>query len=438
MYTVEKISSNQVKLTFTVEAEAFEQAVQAAYLKNRKSIAVPGFRKGKAPRSVIERMYGSAIFYDDAIEAVANEEYPKALDAEKLEVVDQPQMTDVQPIEAGKPVVFEVTVYVKPEVTLGQYKGLTVEVAKNTLKDEDVDARIERDRKSLERKIEVDDRPVAEGDTVNLNYAGTVDGVAFEGGTAENQTLVIGSNSFIPGFEAQMVGMNIGEEKDLDVTFPEEYHAAELAGKAAVFHVKANSIEKTELPELDDEFAADKGFDTFADYKQSVVEELTKQIERRNEAAVEDALVEKATENASMDIPASMIDEEANYIVREMEMNMYYQGLRMADFLKYTGQTIEQLKAGYKGEAEKRVKTNLTIEAIRKAEGIEPTEEDIEKATAEQAEAMGQELEAFKSSLTDEQKKYLADSAAVKLVLALLKADATVTEKAEEAPADAE
>jgi len=260
-----------------------------------------------------------------------------------------------------------------------------------------------------------------------------VDGVAFAGGTAENQTLKIGSHQFIEGFEEQMIGMNIGEEKDLQVKFPDEYHAEELKGKDAVFHVKVNGIQVTEKPELDDDFAADiSEFNTFAEYKDSIVKELTEKVNKSNEIAAENALVDKAVENAQMDVPQAMIDDQAEYMVREMAMRMSYQGLKIEDYMKYTGQTIEGMKAMYKPEAEKRVKTELVIDAIRKAEKIEPTEADIEKAIADQAERNGLDVETFKKDLTDEQKDYLKDNAAIQLVLDLLKKDATILEKKEE------
>ena len=276
---------------------------------------------------------------------------------------------------------------------------------------------------------------IQEGDTVNLDYAGTVDGVPFTGGTASGQTLTIGSHQFIPGFEEQMIGMSLGEEKDLNVRFPDEYHAEELKGKDAVFHVKVNGIQMTEKPELDDDFAADiSEFDTFEAYKENIVSELTKQIEKDNDITIENALIEKAAENAQMDIPAAMIEDQAEYLVREMGMRMSYQGLRMEDYLKYTGQTMDDLKQMYKPEAEKRVRTELTIEAIRKAENIEPSEEDIEKEIAEQAERLGRDVETFRKDLSDEQKEYLKDSAAIRKVLDLLKQDAKVEEKKTEEP----
>ena len=428
-HTYEKISSNKAKLTFVVPAEQFDKALQDAYLKNRGRIAVPGFRKGKAPRKLIETMYGEGVFYDDALEAIFPEVYDEAVKAEGLEVVDRPEV-NVDEIGEGKDLKFTCEVFVRPDVTLGDYKGLTVEVEKQAVTDADVDARIEQDRQKAARTVDVEDRPVQDGDTVNLDYAGTVDGVAFAGGTAEKQTLVIGSHQFIPGFEEQMVGMNIGEEKDLNVKFPEEYHAADLAGKDAVFHVKVNGIQKVEMPALDDDFAADvSDFDTFAEYKANIVKELNERAEKNNEISVENALVEKAVENAQMDIPHAMIHEQLDYLMREMQMRMAYQGLRMEDYLKYTGQTMDQVRGMYHGEAEHRVKVELVLDAIRKAEGIEPTEEEVEKQVAEQAERVGKDVEEFKKTLTDEQRKYLADTAAIQKGVDLMKSDCKVVEK---------
>ena len=440
-HTYEKISSNKAKLSFVIPAEQFDDAMQKAYLKNRSRINVPGFRKGKAPRALIERMYGEGVFYDDAMELLFPDAYEAAVKENDLKPVDRSEMTSVDQIGAGQDLKFTCEVFVRPDVELGQYKGLEVEVAKQTVSEDDVNARIEQDRQKGARTIDVEDRPVEDGDTVNLDYAGSVDGVAFAGGTAQGQTLKIGSHQFIPGFEEQMVGMQIGEEKDLNVTFPEQYHSEELAGKAAVFHVKVNSIQRTELPELDDDFAADvSDFNTFAEYKDSIVKELTERAEKNNEVTIENALVEKAVDNATIDVPHAMIHEQLNYMMREMEMRMAYQGLRMEDFLKYTGQTREQLEHSYHGEAEKRVRIELTLEAIRKAEGIEPTEEEVKKQIEEQAKRMGQEVETFEKNLTDEQRAYLSDSAAIQKVVDLMKADAKVTEKKpeEEKTEDAE
>ena len=369
----EKISSNKVKLTFVVPAEDFDKALNQAYLKDRSKINVPGFRKGKAPRAVIERMYGEGVFYDDALDAIFPALYAEAIKEHNIDVVDRPQV-DVQEIGAGKELKFTAEVFVRPDVTLGEYKNLTVEVEpKEVVTEDEIQARISQDQQKGARTIDVTDRGVDYTDTVNLDYAGSVDGVPFEGGTAQGQTLKIGSGAFIPGFEEQMVGMTVGEEKDLNVTFPEKYHAENLAGKNAVFHVKVNSITKTELPELDDDFAQDNGFDTFDAYKADVAKKLQEIADTNYDVEIENALIEKAVANAQMDIPAAMIDDQLNYVMRDVEYSMMRQGLRMEDYLKYTGQTREQMAQQYRGEAENRVKIQLVLEAIRKAETVSYT-----------------------------------------------------------------
>jgi trigger factor len=437
-HTYEKVSGNKAKLTFTVPAEQFDEALQKAFLKLRGRINVPGFRKGKAPRRMIETLYGESVFYDDALEMIFPDVYQEAVKEYDLHPVDQPDV-NVDEIGAGKDLKFHLEVFVRPDVKLGEYKGLEVEIDKQKVTDAMIDARISQDQDKASRTIDVEDRPVQEGDTVNLDYAGTVDGAAFDGGTAENQTLKIGSHSFIEGFEEQMIGMNIGEEKDLNVKFPEKYHSEALQGKDAVFHVKVNGIQVTEKPELDDDFAADiSEFNTFSEYRDSIVKELTEQADRSNEVATENALVEKAAENAEMDIPQAMINDQAEYMVREMAMRMSYQGLRFEDYMKYTGQTPDDMKRMYLPEAEKRVRVDLVLDAIIKAENIEPSEEDIEKAIADQAERSGVDLEQFKKDLTDEQRSYLKENAAIRLALDLMKKDAKVSEKKEEQPEEAE
>ena len=431
-YTYEKISSNKAKLTITVPAEQFDAAMQKAYLKIRGSVNVPGFRKGKAPRKMIENLYGEGVFYDDAFDICFNEAYRNALTETGLEVVDRPEV-DVKEIGSGKDLVAEVEVFVRPDVTLGEYKNLTVEVEKQTVTDEMIDTRVNQDREKNARVIDKTEGTVENGDVVNLDYAGSVDGVAFAGGTAEGQTLEIGSHQFIPGFEEQMVGMAIGEEKDLDVTFPEQYHAAELAGKAAVFHVKVNSIQAKELPELDDDFAADvSDFDTYAEYRENIVKELTERAEKNNKIMAENALIEKAVENAQMDVPNGMVETQVDEMLREMAMRMMYQGLRMEDYLKYTGMTIEEYRASFADEALNRVKVELTLDAIRKAEGIEPTEDEVKVQVEEQAKRLGREVEAFEKGLTDEQRNYLKDTAAIQKVVDMMFAGATVNEKTAE------
>ena len=435
-YTVEKIASNKVKLSFVESAESFDAAVKKAYLKDRSKINVPGFRKGKAPRKLIENMYGEGVFYDDAFELVAQPAYEEAIKAENLQVVDRPQV-DVQQIGAGQELKYTLEVFVKPDVTLGEYKGVAVEKNVEKVTDEAVDARIQNDVERASTTQDVTDRAVENGDIVNLDYAGSVDGVAFEGGTAQGQSLTIGSGMFIPGFEEQMVGMNIGEERDLSVKFPEQYHADNLAGKDAVFHVKVNGIQTKVRPELDDDFAADVSeFDTFDAYKANIVADLEKNAADRAEANLEDALVQKVVDAADCDIPDAMIQDEITTMLREMEMRMMYQGIRFEDYLKYTGQTLDQVRENYKPEAANRVKTQLVLEAVAKAENIVPTDEDVDEAIADQAKRVNRDVEEFKASLSEQQKEYLKETAGIKKVIDFLKANAVITEKAAEEKAE--
>ena len=435
-YTVEKIASNKVKLSFVESAESFDAAVEKAYLKDRSKINVPGFRKGKAPRKLIENMYGEGVFYDDAFELVAQPAYEEAIKAENLQVVDRPQV-DVQQIGAGQELKYTLEVFVKPDVTLGEYKGVAVEKNVEKVTDEAVDARIQNDVERASTTQDVTDRAVENGDIVNLDYAGSVDGVAFEGGTAQGQSLTIGSGMFIPGCEEQMVGMNIGEERDLSVKFPEQYHADNLAGKDAVFHVKVNGIQTKVRPELDDDFAADVSeFDTFEAYKANIVADLEKNAADRAEANLEDALVQKVVDAADCDIPDAMIQDEITTMLREMEMRMMYQGIRFEDYLKYTGQTLDQVRENYKPEAANRVKTQLVLEAVAKAENIVPTDEDVDEAIADQAKRVNRDVEEFKASLSEQQKEYLKETAGIKKVIDFLKANAVITEKAAEEKAE--
>ena len=435
-YTVEKIASNKVKLSFVESAESFDAAVEKAYLKDRSKINVPGFRKGKAPRKLIENMYGEGVFYDDAFELVAQPAYEEAIKAENLQVVDRPQV-DVQQIGAGQELKYTLEVFVKPDVTLGEYKGVAVEKNVEKVTDEAVEARIQNDVERASTTQDVTDRAVENGDIVNLDYAGSVDGVAFEGGTAQGQSLTIGSGMFIPGFEEQMVGMNIGEERDLSVKFPEQYHADNLAGKDAVFHVKVNGIQTKVRPELDDDFAADVSeFDTFEAYKANIVADLEKNAADRAEANLEDALVQKVVDAADCDIPDAMIQDEITTMLREMEMRMMYQGIRFEDYLKYTGQTLDQVRENCKPEAANRVKTQLVLEAVAKAENIVPTDEDVDEVIADQAKRVNRDVEEFKASLSEQQKEYLKETAGIKKVIDFLKANAVITEKAAEEKAE--
>ena len=437
-YTVEKISGNQVKIAFEIAAEKFDEAVQKAYLKVRGRVNVPGFRKGKAPRKLIESMYGEGVFYDDAFDILFPGEYEAAVKENDLKVVDRPEVDEVKQIGVGKDLQFTIKVFVRPDVELGDYKNLKATKFVHKVTDEEIDNRIQQDVDKATTMADVTDRAVEKGDTVNLNYAGTVDGVAFEGGTAENQTLEIGSGHFIPGFEDQMIGMSIGEEKDLNVTFPEEYHAENLKGKAAVFHVKVNGIQAKVVPALDDDFAADVSeFNTFDEYKQNIVKELNERAQKNADTQLENDLVQQAVDASDCDIPDAMIEDEIDMMIREMKMRMMYQGLRYEDYLKYTGQSEDQVKEMYRPEAKNRVKMQLVLEAMVKAEKVEPTEEEVEKAIADEAERAGREVEEFKKGLNDRQKEYLRENAAIRKVVDMIVESAQVEEKDEAERIDA-
>ena len=404
--TVEKIASNKVKLSFDIDSAKFDEAMGKAYLKVRNQVTIPGFRKGKAPRKLIENMYGEGVFYDEAFELIFDEVYGPAVDENKIEVVDRPEI-DIQEIGAGKNLKFTCEVFVKPDVTLGEYKGVSVKKETTVVTDVEVDARVEEERNKQATETEVEGRAVIEGDTVNLDYAGTVDGVAFAGGTAQDQTLKIGSGSFIPGFEEQMIGMNIGEEKDLQVTFPEQYHAEELAGKAAVFHVKVNSITETQLPALDDDFAKDiSEFDTLDEYKADIRAKLEAQAAERDNNNFTNAVIEKVLENATVEIPEAMIERQIDSMMRDFEYRLMGNGLKLDDFLKYTGSDMKAFRENYRGQAEKSVKAHLVLEAIEKAEAIDATQEQIDKQLEAFAAQTGKTVEEFKASLSESDIEY--------------------------------
>lgn len=404
--TVEKISSNKVKLSFDIDAAKFDEAMGKAYIKVRGQVAIPGFRKGHAPRKMIENMYGEGVFYDEAFELIFDEVYGPAIDENKLEVVDRPQV-DIQQIGTGKNLQFTCEVFVKPDVTLGEYKGVEVKKEHTLVTEDDVNAEIEKERNKQAAEVSVDDRAVAAGDTVNLDYSGSVDGVKFAGGTAEGQTLKIGSHTFIPGFEEQMVGMNIGEEKDLNVTFPTEYHAPDLAGKEAVFHVKVNSITETQLPALDDDFAKDiSEFDTLDAYKADVRAKLEAQAAERDNNAFTNAVIEKVMANATVEIPDAMVERQIDSMVRNFEARLAQQGLKLADFMKYTGQDEKSFRNQYRDQAEKSVRANLVLEAVENVEKFEAAEEEIDAEIEKFAKQIGQNVEDLKKNLTEGDREY--------------------------------
>ncbi len=408
MASFEKLESNKVKLGMTISAEDFDKAVDKAYLKLRKTITVPGFRKGHAPKGVIEKAYGWYVFVDDAFDEAYPAVYEAAVKEHDVKPVDRPDIT-ILSAEKGEDVAFEAVVTVMPEVSLGQYKGIEVEKQEYNVTDEMVNAEIERERENVARMIDVE-RPVENGDEVELDYSGTVDGVKFEGGTAEHQTLVIGSGMFIPGFEEQMIGMNVGEEKDLNVKFPDEYHSDELKGKDAVFHVKVHAVRVKELPEADDEFAKDVSeFNTIAELRDHKKEELEKKAMNEAKAKKENDVIEKAVANATVDIPDVMIDRQADRMLNDIRYRLSMQGISLEDYCKYTGTKTEVMKAEMKNEAERRVKTQLVLDAIMKAEGIKAENDEVEKKIDEYCAQFDDKAEEFKAKLNEDDKAYFED-----------------------------
>lgn len=408
MASFEKLESNKVKLGMTISAEDFDKAVDKAYLKLRKTITVPGFRKGHAPKGVIEKAYGWYVFVDDAFDEAYPAVYEAAVKEHDVKPVDRPDIT-ILSAEKGEDVAFEAVVTVMPEVSLGQYKGIEVEKQEYNVTDEMVNAEIERERENVARMIDVE-RPVENGDEVELDYSGTVNGVKFEGGTAEHQTLVIGSGMFIPGFEEQMIGMNVGEEKDLNVKFPDEYHSDELKGKDAVFHVKVHAVRVKELPEADDEFAKDVSeFNTIAELRDHKKEELEKKAMNEAKAKKENDVIEKAVANATVDIPDVMIDRQADRMLNDIRYRLSMQGISLEDYCKYTGTKAEVMKAEMKNEAERRVKTQLVLDAIMKAEGIKAENDEVEKKIDEYCAQFDDKAEDFKAKLNEDDKAYFED-----------------------------
>ena len=422
--TYEKLSSNKVKLGFTVEPEKFEEGIAKAYRKMVKKISIPGFRKGKAPMKVIEAHYGESVFYEEAFDAIFPEIYQEALKEHNVEVVDRPEL-DVQEIGRGKELKFTVEVFVRPDVELGQYKNLGIVKTVDEVTEDDVKAEIERARDRAARWVSVE-RPAKLDDQVDINYKGFLGEEQFEGGTADNYELVLGSGSFIPGFEDQLVGAETGADVDVNVTFPEQYHAENLAGKAVVFHVHVNGIREKEMPELDDDFVkeASETANTVEEYKAEIRERLEKQADNRAEAAFENEVIEKVSENAKVDIPQAMIEDQIDNMLRDMEMRMMYQGMKLDDYFKYTGQTREQVREMYKKPAEERVRTQLVIEEVRKVENIEATEEEIDAEIAKYADQNQKSLEEFKKMLSEDDMKYFAEIASLQKTVKFLKDNA--------------
>ncbi|WP_129597988.1 trigger factor [Anaerophilus nitritogenes] len=396
--TVVKKENNEITLKIQVSAKDFEEGIQSAYMKMRKNFNIPGFRKGKAPRKIIELQYGVEVFYEEAINHVFPKEYEDAITEHKLEPVDRPSL-DVEDIEKGKDVEFTVTVTIKPEVTLGEYKGIEVEKKEYNVTDEDIEKEIESLRERNSRLISVE-RPVKEKDTVIMDYAGFVGEEQFEGGTAQNQTLVIGSGQFIPGFEEQLVGVEKGSQVDVKVTFPQEYHAPDLAGKEAIFKVTIHEVKEKELPELDDEFAKDVSeHDTLEALKEDIKKKQQEAEKKREEQDLRNAVIEKVAQNAQIDIPEIMVEHAIDDMINEFNYQLQYQGLNLDTYLQYTGTKMEDMRQQMKEEAYNRVKTQLTLESIGNVENVEVADADVEKEIENYAVQYKMELEKFKKTL---------------------------------------
>lgn len=434
---VERLEHNMAKLTVEVAAEDFVKAIENAYKKNRGQISIAGFRKGKAPLAIVERMYGKEIFYDDAANECLQNSYGDAVDESGLDVVSSPEISLVQ-IEKGKNFIYTAAVAVKPEVTLGAYKGLEVPKADLTVSDSEVEEALKKEQEKNSRLVDVEDRAVEDGDTVVLDYSGSVDGVAFDGGTAENQTLVIGSGSFIPGFEEQLIGVKPEEEKDVVVTFPEEYHAKELAGKEAVFKCTIHKIQKKELPELDDEFAQEVSeFETLDEYKEDLKKKLQESKEKQALEDKQQAAVSKLAELSEMDIPDAMIASRVDQMYRDQANRMQSQGFPMELYLKYLSTTEEALKEQMKPAARSRIESQLVLEAVAKAENIEISDQQIEDEMKKMAESYQMDVKTLMDAMGDYEKDAIRADLAAQEALKFLTDNAVEVEVKEEAAEEA-
>ena len=400
--------NNEVKLSFTIEAAKFEEAIQKVYAKSAKYFNIPGFRKGKAPYKIVEKQYGAQIFYEDAFNEVAAEVYEKELTEAKIEAVSRPEIDIIQ-MEKGKDLIFTAVVQTKPEVKLGKYKGIELKKVEYTVEDKDIDHEIYHMQERNARLVNVEDRAVEKDDTTVIDFEGFVDGVAFEGGKAENHELVIGSNTFIPGFEDQIIGMKIDEEKDINVTFPEEYFSKELAGKAAVFKVKLHEIKKKELPEVDDEFAKDVSeFDTIAELKASIKEKLEEENKSKAKYETEEEAIKTVCENTEIDIPSGMVETETDNMIRDIEQRLQYQGLNFAQYLQMMGKTEADMRKEMEEQALRQVKTKLVLEAIINAEKLEASDEEVKAKLEEMATTYGRDAKELEQN--ESLKTYIAES----------------------------
>lgn len=417
---VENLEKNMVKLTIEVSADKVEEALKAAYTKQKNKISVPGFRKGKVPMAMIEKMYGPEIFYEEAANILMQDAYPSAVDESGVDIVSQPAV-DVTQLEKGKTFIFTAEVAKKPEVELGKYKGVTVTKADTDVTDAEVDEAVEKERNNNARTITVEDRPIAVGDTAVIDFEGFVDDVAFEGGKGENHSLEIGSHSFIDTFEDQLVGKNAGDEVDVNVTFPAEYQAADLAGKPALFKVKIHEIKAKELPELDDDFAQDVSeFDTLAEYKESIRKKLEETKANEAKRAQEDEAISKIIEKSTMEIPDAMIDSQVQNMIQEFAQRMSQQGLSLDQYMQFSGMSLDKLKEQVRPEAVTRIQSSLVLEQISKDENIEISEEEIDAELEKMAAMYGMEIEKIKEFMGDAEKESLKRDLAINKAVALI------------------
>lgn len=429
---IEKLEHNMAKLTITVPAEDFEKELQRAYLKRRGSIQVPGFRKGKAPRHMIEKMYGAGIFFEDAANDLIPGAYDNALKEIEETIVSRPQI-DVEKIGKGEDFVFTAEVALKPEVVLGQYKGLEVDKQDRTVTDEEVDQKIERERESNARMIDVDDRPVENGDIIKLDFNGTVDGTAFEGGSATDYPLTIGSGSFIPGFEEQLIGKSIGEDVEVNVTFPADYHSVDLQGKDAVFACKVNSIQKRELPDLDDDFAQDVSeFDTLGEYRDDVRRQLQEQKDASAKSALSNAAVDKAAELAQIDIPDAMVLEQVNRMLDDFHRRIESQGMTVEQYMKFTGMNTAAFAEQMKPEALRQIRSSLVLEAVAKAEDIRITDEKVDEEIEKMASSYNMDKEKLKEMMGEYEIEQIRSDLSVQAAVQVIADSAVEVEKAAE------
>ncbi|MDD7642812.1 MAG: trigger factor [bacterium] len=435
---VEDLGKNMVKLTVEVEAETVDAAIKSAYNKQKNKIAIPGFRKGKVPQAMIEKMYGPDVFYEDAANIMLQTQYPAAVDQSGVDIVSRPTI-DVTQIEKGKPFIFTAEVAKRPEVTLGKYNGVTVTKIDTSVTDEEVDAEIETERNANARTVTITDRPVQEGDTAVIDFEGFVDGVAFEGGKGENHSLEIGSHSFIDTFEDQLVGKNSGEEVEVNVTFPEQYQAAELAGKPAVFKVKINEIRAKELPELNDEFVQDVSeFDTMAEYREDVKKKLVERKENAAKGTKEDEAIQKIIDKSKMEIPEAMIDMQAENMIEEFAQRISAQGMSFDQYMQFSGMTIDKMKEQVRPEALQRIQSSLVLEQIAKEENLEATDEDVDAEVTKMAEMYGMKAEDLKSYMGESEKESMKRDLAVKKAVEFIMANVKERAKAKSKTAEAD